>query len=80
MHHPCGGAQTTKLIRAPAGDHRATGMVERLIKTMKRKLGVMTIDPLWSSEDVPTIAANIIQSIRPDPNRVTNFTISRTLW
>ena len=31
----------------------------------------MTIDPLWSSEDISTIVANIIQSIRLIPNWVT---------
>ena len=35
-----------KLILAPAGDHRATGVGERLIQTIKQKLGVMTINPL----------------------------------
>ena len=60
-----------KLILAPAGDHRETGMVERLIQTIKRKSGVMTIDPLWSSEDITTIVANVIQSIRLIPNRLT---------
>ena len=63
----------TKLILAPAGDHRATGMVERLIQTIKRKLGVMTIDPLWSSEDISTIVANIIQSRKLISNRVTKI-------
>ena len=66
-----------KLILAPAGDHRATGMVERLIQTIKRqklkKLGVMFIDPLWSSEDISTIVSNIIQSIRLIPNRITKI-------
>ena len=33
----------------------------------------MTIDPLWSSEDISTIVANIIQSIRLIPNRVTRI-------
>ena len=61
------------LILAPAGDHRATRMVERLIQTIKRKLGVMTIDPLWSSEDISTIIANIIQSLRLIPNRITKL-------
>ena len=60
-----------KLILAPAGDHRATGMVKRLIKPIKRKLGVMTTDPLWSFEDISTTVANIIQSIRLIPNRIT---------
>ena len=63
-----------KPILAPAGDHRATGMVERLIQTMKRKLGVMAIDPLWSSEDITTIVSNIIQNIRLIPNRITKIT------
>ena len=63
-----------KLILAPAGDHRATGMVERLIQTKKRKLGVMAIDPLWSSEDITTIVSNIIQNIRLIPNRLTKIT------
>ena len=60
-----------KIILAPAGDHRATGMVERLIQTIKQKLGVMAIDPLWSSDDIPTIVSNIIQNIRLIPNRIT---------
>ena len=30
-----------KLILAPAGDHRGTGMVERLIQTIKRRLAVL---------------------------------------
>ena len=63
-----------KLILAPAGDHRATGMVERLIQTINRKLGVMAIDPLWSSEDITTIVSNIIQNIRLIPNRITKIT------
>ena len=63
-----------KLILAPAGDHRATGMVERLIQTTKRKLSVMAIDPLWSSEDITTIVSNIIQNIRLIPNRIAKIT------
>ena len=37
-----------KLILAPAGDHRGTGMVERLIQTVKR-LAVLDIDPNCSN-------------------------------
>ena len=37
-----------KLILAPAGDHRGTGMVERLIQTLRRKLAVLDIDPSWT--------------------------------
>ena len=34
-----------KLILAPAGDHRGTGMVERLIQSLKRRLAVLDVDP-----------------------------------
>ena len=37
-----------KLILAPVGDHRATGMIERLIQTIKRRLSVLNIDTNWS--------------------------------
>ena len=60
-----------KLILAPAGDHRATGMVERLIQIVKRKLGVMAIDPLWSTEDITTTVSHKIQNIRIIPYRIT---------
>ena len=52
-----------KLILAPAGDHRATGMVERLIQTTKRRISVIEHDPLWSSTDLATLVAKIIESI-----------------
>ena len=48
-------------------------MVERLIQTIKQKLGVMTIDPLWSSQDISTIVANIIQNIGLIPKRFTRI-------
>ena len=34
-----------KLILAPAGNHRATGMVEHLIQTIKRRIAIMQSDP-----------------------------------
>ena len=49
-----------KLKLAPAGDHRAIGKVEGLIQTMKRRLGVMKLDQLWSSEDISIIEADKI--------------------
>ena len=60
-----------KLILAPAGDHRATGMVERLIQTIKRRIAIMQSDPLWSNADLAQIVTKIIQSIRLIPNSVT---------
>ena len=62
-----------KLILAPAGDHRATGMVERLIQTLKRRIAVMEHDPLWSSADLATIVAKIIESIGLIPNATTKI-------
>ena len=44
-----------KLILAPAEDHRATGMVERLIQTIKRRIAIMKSDSLWSYADVAQI-------------------------
>ena len=60
-----------KPMLAPAGDHRATGMVERLIQTIKRRIAIMQSDPLWSIADLAQIVTKIIQSIRPIPNSVT---------
>ena len=44
-----------KLILAPAGDHRGTGLVERMIQTLKRRLSVIKVDPKWDNE---TLADN----------------------
>ena len=62
-----------KLILAPAGDHRVTGMVERIIQTLKRRIAVMEHDPLWSSADLATIVAKIIESTRLIPNATTKI-------
>ena len=48
-----------KLIVATAGNHRATGMIERLIQTIKRRVAVMALDPLWSSADLAKIMESI---------------------
>ena len=63
-----------KLILAPAGDHRGTGMVERLIQTIKRRLAVLDIDPMWSTESLSSRIANIIENIRLIPNKTTKVT------
>ena len=63
-----------KLILAPAGDHRGTGMVERIIQTLKRRLAVLDIDPMWSSETESSRIANIIVNIRLMPNKTTKVT------
>ena len=63
-----------KLILAPAGDHQGTGMVERLIQTIKRRLAVLDIDPNCSSETLSLRLTNIIENIRLIPNRTTKVT------
>ena len=63
-----------KLILAPAGDHRGTRMVERLIQTIKRRLAVLDIDPNWSTVTLANRVANIIENIRLIPNSTTKIT------
>ena len=63
-----------KLILAPAGDHRGTGMVKRLIQTIKRRLAVLDIDPNWSNTTLTNRLANIIENIRLIPNTTTKIT------
>ena len=49
------------LVLAPAGDHRGTGMVVRLMQTIKTHLAVLDIDPNLSSESVSTGLASIVE-------------------
>ena len=51
-----------------------TGMVERLIQTIKRPLAVLDIDPDWSNETLSSRLANIIENIRLIPNKTTKTT------
>ena len=60
-----------KLILASAGDHRGTGMVERLIQTIKRRLAVLDIDPKWTLTTFSERVAITIENIRPIPNAST---------
>ena len=62
-----------KLILVPAGDHRGTGMVERLIQTIKRRLAVLGIDPNWSNTTLTNRLANNIENIRLIPNTTTKL-------
>ena len=69
-----------KLILAPAGDHRGTGMVERLIQTLKRRLAVLDIDPMWSSETLSARIASVIENIRLIPDKTTKVTPFEALF
>ena len=62
-----------KLIFYPTHDHRASGMVERLIQTLKRRLATMNIDPIWDNTTRAEKITEIIESIRLIPNRITKI-------
>ena len=62
-----------KLILAPAGDHRANGMIERLIQTIKRRLSVLNNDPKWSKIKLADKITEIIQEIKLIPNTTTKI-------
>ena len=44
VQHFC-SSKGIKHILSPVGDHRGSGLVERLIQTIKRKLGTAKLDP-----------------------------------
>ena len=46
-------------------------MVERLIRTTKRRLAVLDIDPDWSNTTLANRLTNIIENIRLIPNTTT---------
>ena len=62
-----------KLILAPVGDHRATGMIESLIQTIKRRLSVPNNDTKWSQITLADKIAEIIQEIKIIPNTTTKI-------
>ena len=62
-----------KLILAPVGDHRATGLIERLIQTIKKRLSVLNIDINWSQVTLTDKVAEIIQEIKLIPNTTTKI-------
>ena len=62
-----------KLILAPVGDHRATGMIERLIQTIKRRLSAINSDTNWSQVTLADKVAEIIQEIKLIPNTTTKI-------
>ena len=63
-----------RLILAPAGDHRGTGMVERLIQTIKRRLAAINADNNWSKETLANKISAIIENIKLIPNTTTKIT------
>ena len=62
-----------KLTLAPAGDHRATGIKERLIQTIKRRLLVLNKNPKWSKVTLADKITEIMQEKKIIPNSTTKI-------
>ena len=56
------------------GDHRGTGMVKRLIQTLKRLLALIDIDEKWSKETLANKISAIIENIKLIPNTINKIT------
>ena len=56
-----------KLLFAPVDDHRAFGLVERMIQTLKRRLAVMRIDQANLPYKLASDVAEIIKMLRITP-------------
>ena len=69
-----------RLILAPTGDHRGTGMVERLIQTLKRRLAAINVDNNWSKETLANKISAIIENNKTyNKHNHKNHTIWSTL-
>ena len=60
-----------KLLFAPVDDHRAIGVVERVIQTLKHRLGVMRRDPANTPYELASHVAEKIKTLRITPHGVT---------
>ena len=52
------------IIFAPAGDHRAIGLVERLVQTVKRRLGCIKLDPKQKPFNIKQALSQITYELR----------------
>ena len=59
-----------KLLFAPIDDHRAKGVVERMIQTLKRRLAMTTIDKTNTPYRLASDVAEIIKTLRTTPHGV----------
>ena len=64
-------SNSTKLLFTPVDDHRAIGVVERMIQTLKRRLVVMRIDKTNTPYKLALDVAEIIKRLRITPHGVT---------
>ena len=64
-------SKNIKLLFAPVDDHRSIGVVEVLTKILKRRLGVMRIDPNSTPFKIASSVAEIVKTLRITPHGVT---------
>ena len=62
-----------KLLFAPVDDHRAIGVVKRMIQTIKRRLAVMKIDQSKTPYKLASDVAEIIKTLRITSHGVTRI-------
>ena len=62
------------IITAPANDHRAIGLVERLIQTIKRRLGCMNLDSRNKTFTIKEAIKAVVYQLRICKQTTTNVT------
>ena len=62
------------ILTAPANDHRAIGLVERLIQTIKRRLSCMKLDNRNKSFTIKEAIKSIVYQLRICKQKTTNVT------
>ena len=65
------------IITAPANDHRAIGLVERLIQTIKRRLSCMKLDSRNNTFTIKEAIKSIVYQLRICKQKTTNVTPSQ---
>ena len=66
--------QNINILTAPANDHRAIELVERLIQTMKRRLSCMKLDNRNQSFTIKEAIKSIVYQLRICKQKTTNVT------
>ena len=69
-----------KLLFLPVDNHRAIGMVDRLIQTLKRRLGVMRTDPANTPYKLASEVPKIIKILRILPHDKKKFHLLKLTW
>ena len=61
------------MLFAPVDDHRSIGVLEKLIQTLKRRLGIIKIDPNNTPFKIASSVAELIKTLRITPHEVTKI-------